>query len=254
MLSPPAGADDPGLVNKSSFADLCHVSPARVSQWIADKKLFGEALVGEGRHARVRVTVACAQLKRTLDLSQRLGDNGISTKLDGVADLLPQPALPPNSPFSSPDTIEDQFKREKLESVTRANRRAAREEAESIGRLTDSSLAQQQMGRVAAQLITVFEGAIPEIAAACAAAFNISHRDVVHVLRGEFRKTRANAARALQRNFENVPSLISIELGDEDGHEAAVAPLGPLADQAAPGESVANADSDPDCQSRAVGS
>ena len=43
------------IVTQSAFASLCGVSNARVSQWLADGKLDGEAIIGHGHRARIRV-------------------------------------------------------------------------------------------------------------------------------------------------------------------------------------------------------
>jgi hypothetical protein len=61
------------IATKSQFAALVGVTAARVSQWIAAGQISGDALVGEGRHARIRVEVARDQLRRNLNLGQRLG-------------------------------------------------------------------------------------------------------------------------------------------------------------------------------------
>src|SRR6202044_1433319 len=53
---------------------ICGVSAARVSQWLSDGKLTGEAIVGHGLRARIRVDVARAQLKRRLDVNQRASE------------------------------------------------------------------------------------------------------------------------------------------------------------------------------------
>lgn len=217
MLGTNATANDPDLVAKTRFAELANVSAPRVSQWIADGKISGEALVGEGRHARIRVSVACQQLKRNLDISQRFG-NGITTKLDHppadheIAGAV-SPAVLPNSPALEP--IEEQLKREKLEQLQRANRRSAREEAEKNGRLTDADLARQQMGRVAAQVVTIYDGATTEIANAIASTFNLPPRDVVHLLRTEFRKVRGSAAKALRRGVHDVPLITEMDVGEQ---------------------------------------
>ena len=44
---------EPEIVSKSEFARLSNVSAARVSQWISEKKIYGEAIVGEGRDAKI---------------------------------------------------------------------------------------------------------------------------------------------------------------------------------------------------------
>ena len=55
------------IVSKSAFADIVGVSRVRVSQYLAEGKIHGDALVGTGHKARIRVAVAMEQLKRNLD-------------------------------------------------------------------------------------------------------------------------------------------------------------------------------------------
>jgi phage terminase Nu1 subunit (DNA packaging protein) len=62
------------IVSKSEFARIAGVSSARVSQWLRDGVVTKEALVGEGRHARVRVEIAKSLLRDRLDPDRsRLG-------------------------------------------------------------------------------------------------------------------------------------------------------------------------------------
>lgn len=67
-------------MGKAEFAAFIGVSPARVSQYIADAKLSGEALPWISGFQRIRVAVAMAQLRERLDPSQMLG-NGKNTRL-----------------------------------------------------------------------------------------------------------------------------------------------------------------------------
>jgi hypothetical protein len=53
-------------MSKAEFAALVCVSPARVSQWLRDGTIGQEAVVGSGRHARVRVDLALAMLSARL--------------------------------------------------------------------------------------------------------------------------------------------------------------------------------------------
>lgn len=61
---------DGTIVSKSKFANLRGVSPARVSQWIAAGRIRPEALVGEGRSARIHVETAVANLQRRDHLAE----------------------------------------------------------------------------------------------------------------------------------------------------------------------------------------
>lgn len=85
-----ASAKDP--LSKSEFAFRRGVTPARVSQWISEGKISGDAIVGSGRHARIDEEVACRQLDAALDLVQRTG-NGRFTSLALALPLDPDAAI-----------------------------------------------------------------------------------------------------------------------------------------------------------------
>lgn len=62
-MNSPAG----DIVSKSEFASRLGVTKSAVSMWLKNGKLTGEALVGEGRSAQVRVDVALRQLRERVD-------------------------------------------------------------------------------------------------------------------------------------------------------------------------------------------
>ena len=111
------------VVSKSAFAQIVGVSAARVSKWLADGKISGDALVGRGHRARIRVAVAQAQLKRNLDPVQFLGANG-RAQLNGVVD---------------DDTIETSIKVARLQQLELSNAKAAAEAAARSGRYSRST-------------------------------------------------------------------------------------------------------------------
>lgn len=211
------------VVSKGRFAELRNVSPGRVSQWISEGKLKPSALVGEGRNAKINVAVATSQLRETLDIGQRTG-NGINTSLD----LQPPPAAPAsdvanetrNPPPSSPppsDAIADQIKQEKLAGLQRENRRRAEEEAARSGKYIEAAEAVRQMGAIAAQMMSMVEGSLTELATAISAKFEIPQRDVLHLMRGEFRKVRSSGAKVFRDKAMEMPAIIEAELADVDG-------------------------------------
>lgn len=201
-----ASAADP--VGKSVFAGLINVTPGRVSQYIAEGKIFGEAIVGEGRHAKICVEVAKAQLRRKLDIDQRHG-NGLSTRLEPGLPLASP--IAPSPQLSPADPVEEKIKQERLEALQRQNRKAAEEEAARAGRYAPAEQIAQQFGRIAQDMLTGFEGALSDFATAISAQFNIPHRDVLHLLRSEFRKTRQRASDSLQAGAAALPSFIEGE-------------------------------------------
>jgi hypothetical protein len=69
------------VVTKSDFALLTKVTRSRVSQWIKEKKIGPEAIVGTGRGAKINARIAVEQLSLRLDIDQRYGLNGLKTTL-----------------------------------------------------------------------------------------------------------------------------------------------------------------------------
>lgn len=203
----------PELLSKGAFAKLINVSPGRVSQYISEGKLSGPALEGQGRSAKIRVAEAQAQLKQKLDIGQLMG-NGLDTRLDGDAQA-PQttPAAPalPGDPDNVP-TIEDQLKQEKLLQAKIASRKAFEDENARRGRFTETELVQAEMVRLASKLLQTFEGALPDLANAVAAQSKVPSRDVLHVLRKEFRNVRKRAAKVAAEEAEDQPETIATEI------------------------------------------
>lgn len=233
-MSVAAAMVDPDVISKGEFARRRNVTPGRVSQWLSEGKIFGAAIVGEGRTAMIRESVACQQLKVKLDPMQMTG-NGLSTKLDvappapvaSLGDVLPFPApspppggVPPAPPSSPPvDSIEEKIKRQRLEQLERQNREGARQEAVSAGLLTNADEAKKQVGRAVSQLVSTFEGALGEFATAISAEFKLPQRDVLHLLRTKFREVRASAAGAIRNQVETMPQLVDHELAGDDADQ-----------------------------------
>jgi hypothetical protein len=225
-------------ISKSEFARRRNVVPGRVTQWISAKKIDGAALVGEGRSAQIVESVAIEQLRQRLDITQRFG-NGLDTRLPPAAaasnqaieapprDLLepaapvtPQPTARPPERELTVDPVDEKIKRERLEQIQRANRRAAIEEAAETGRLVGAEGVAKQMGRLASQMVTVFEGSLTQFANAIAAKFSLPQRDVLHLLRTEMRGVRESAAASARNAIETVPDIAPFEIDDQLADDA----------------------------------
>jgi hypothetical protein len=205
------------IETKSEFARRTNVSPGRVTQWIDAGKIGKDALVGEGRAARINVRVALAQLNRSLDIDQR-GGNGLLTNLAIPPAPVQSVGADGNDSPSAPavDTTADRIQRERLEQLQRSNRAARREEALATGTLCLSEDISRAFGRLAAAMVAGVEGGLSEIATAFAARFRIPQRDALHLLRGEYRKVRATMAETMRRQAAELPTTVTFELSDED--------------------------------------
>lgn len=70
------------LVSKAQFARECNVGKSRVTAYLKTKLIDGDAVVGSGRHARIDLEKARAQLRDRLSIDHRFGLQGLSTRLD----------------------------------------------------------------------------------------------------------------------------------------------------------------------------
>jgi hypothetical protein len=219
------------VVSKGAFAGMINVSAGRISQYISEGKLSGDALVGQGRFAKINVAVAREQLRRHLDVGQMLG-NGIDTRLtsaatssaqqsapEGLPLPLPFGAVPgpqgqPSQPFV-PETVEDQIKLERLRQAQMKTRREAAEEEAEKGRFIETAEAITEKGRIAANMIQTFEGGLTDFAAAIAAEFEVPQRDVLHLLRIKFRDIRDRAHKQALKAMNNAPKTVETGLETE---------------------------------------
>jgi hypothetical protein len=198
------------IVTKSAFASLTRVAPSRVSQWIAGGKIYGDALVGQGHRARIRMSVALEQLKRSLDVSQRISANA-KAQLELPAEGNKSAGFPP-----AEQTIDDKLKRERLEQLELANERAREERAARAGIYLNAEDARRQMGRAAGSLLTAFDGALGEFATAIAAQSNLTSRDALHLLRTTWRSIRERTSDQELRMAATLPALVADGADNEE--------------------------------------
>jgi hypothetical protein len=185
------------VVTKTKFAEISGVSGAMVSMWIKRRKIYGDAIVGEGRAARIVVDIARQQLRKTLDLSQRLGANG-KVKFD-------------DDPETA-DTLEDEIKRARLAQLELSNEHARAVREAQAGRYVRSDDIQREMGKIAGRTLAVVEGALGEFATAIAAKSNLPARDALHILRTAFRGIRERTSNTEAGISQALPALIDDEV------------------------------------------
>jgi hypothetical protein len=188
----------PDLVTKTKFAEISGVSGAMVSLWIKRRKIYGDAIVGEGRNARIVVNIARQQLKKTLDLSQRLGANG-KVKFD-------------DDPEKIGDTVEDEIKRARLAQLELSNEHARALREVQAGRYVRSDDVHRAMGKIAGRTLAAVEGALGEFATAIAAKSNLPARDALHILRTTFRVLRERTANTEAGIAKALPALVDDEV------------------------------------------
>jgi hypothetical protein len=208
---------------KTEFAARCNVTPGRVSQWIAAGKIKRASLSGEGRSAKIVINAALADLKRTLDVTQLVGLNGLGTKLNhgAPASEAPSPLAPEPPPSAEPprpiDDTAEQIAKERLALARIQTRRAEREEALADGRYMYREDAEAQIARTASMVLTTVEGGFNTMADALAAEFGIPRRDVLHTLTKSFRTVREAATRAFADKAAAIAKAeAEVQGGDEE--------------------------------------
>lgn len=230
-----------GIVSKGDFARLAGVSAARVSQYISQGQIGPEAMVGEGRAARIRVDVAMRHLRDRLDVGQRLA-NGLGTRIEVPAgqgelpsaaakvDSPPVIASAATAPLSREPSVEDQLKAEKLWRAQADRRRIEREERAGRGLYTRTEDAGKAMKKLAGDLLAGFEGGLDGMARAIAARFELPQRDVLHLMRTEFRGVRARLAAAQQAGAAGLAETIEDPVDEVDASDAESAAATPFGD------------------------
>lgn len=223
------------ILSKGEAARELNVSPGRVSQYIAERKIYGPAIVGEGRSAKINVTLAREQLRSSLDIGQRLG-NGIATDLSDrdveveYEDPSDEPGLSGEAAGQDAaprvreirrvvDPTEEAIKLARLRSIEFGNREKAEAELARRGTYLRTDEVAAAMSKIAGSMLNVFEGGLADLATAVSAQFKVPQRDALHLLRSEFVKLRAKAAEAARRAGNEMPALkaddVAIE-GEED--------------------------------------
>ena len=203
------------IMTKGAFAAHIGVSAGRISQYIAEGKIYGEALEGDGRSAKIRPAIARQQLQKTLEPSQRFGVNGVA-----VLKSAAQPALqlaqsdgasapPPRLTFT--DDVADQLAAERLRQQQITTARLEREEALEVGRYMRTDDARRQTVRAVSEAFKVMEQGIPEMAKAIAAQFGVPMHDATHALLKAFREVRAKKAAAFRSSADELPEHIEDE-------------------------------------------
>ena len=209
------------IVSKGEFARRRNVTAARVSQWLSEGKIFGAAIVGEGRLAQIDEVIACQQLGERLDTDQRHA-NGLGTNLTPAAvgeqppfaqapaaPTAPVATLPPDNPLAR------QLLEHKVIRAERENREAARDEAVANGQLVDAADARRAVAKEIGQLMLRFDGTLSELADDLASEFKLPARDVLHKLKASWRRIRQAAAIEARERAEPMPDSVGHELVEE---------------------------------------
>ncbi|MEQ8827706.1 MAG: hypothetical protein RIC82_08015, partial [Parvibaculum sp.] len=216
------------LMSKSAFATSIGVSAPRVSQYIAERKIYGDALVGEGRGALIDPEIARQQLRKAIDITV---GNGKHARLDPPVDSTSETA-PTRTPSSTAtDKVATAIQHERLRELQTRNRRAAEAEYQRRGLLTPTAEANASIHRACARTQAIAEGAIVQIALSLASTFQLPTREVRHAALGAWKAAMETASAAERKAASALPETIPWSPPDSDAQ----------GDQAVEPEDTANA-------------
>lgn len=212
---------DGEVVSKGAFAEMMGVSAPRVSQWLREGKIGRDALVGEGRAARVNVALARRQLAERLDPSQAWGINGLAARGSAArrTEAAGQERTPPRPATPTPDA---EIAAEKLKQARLLTSRMEREDGLAAGRYVLAAEHRRTLGEQLGALMQAVEGALPDLAAELSAELDRPSRDVTHALRKAFRSVRQKACEAARMRAVALPEIVEAG-GDGTGDAAAAA-------------------------------
>lgn len=234
------------VMTQAEFARDRGVTRQCVYQWKKTKILRDDAFVEVKGRTRINVAVAVEQLRKNRNLGQSLG-NGIGTRTDvpepeaaalqksdggGVSPGLPldpgqeaRESIDQVAPPAGPEapSVEDLLKRARLDQQLAANRREAIRGAVEARQLVAADEERARLARIAAMMMQIFEGAMPEMATAVAADHGVPQRDVLHTLKQTFGKVRETAARKMasardgSQEVESASVRLDTDAGASDG-------------------------------------
>jgi len=199
------------FVKKSEFARQRGVSRAALTAWSARGLLV---LSDDGR---VDVTASNARLDERPEIYRggqcSVPSTEVATKAAGArktssARETPAAATRVPSKGSSPDWSTAEATRHKEIAVAQLKELEVKRQD---GRFMRTDAARQQMGQIAARMVTLFESSLTEFANAVAAQPKSAQRDTLRVLRETWRGIRIRQAKALSAEAEALPPLVEDE-------------------------------------------
>lgn len=211
-------------MTKGAFAAHIGVSAGRISQYIAEGKIYGDALDGAGRAAKIRPAIAQSQLQKTLEPAQRFGANGQASLNTPVrqpaldltgrtrASVAPPPAFADEPDLLLKDDVADKLAAERLRQQQIKTAQLEREEALELGRYMLTDDARRQTVKAVTEAFKVMELGIPTMAKVIAAEFGAPMHDVMHTLLKSFRETRAKTA----KDFAAVAATLPEHVEDDE--------------------------------------
>ena len=201
------------IVTKSEAAAILGVSRPCFSQYLAEGKVDGPALIGSGHRARIDVDIAREQLRKRLEPIRFIGGQGKAKVIGNATTAIPC-ANDDDDPINR-RCIEDDIKAERLAQLALGNQKLREEAAVRSGKFVLAEDVQQEIGRTASRILTLVESSLADFANAIMRDGAASQRDVLRTLRAAWREARIRAAKTNREAASALPELV-----ESGGHDA----------------------------------
>jgi hypothetical protein len=215
------------VVDKSRFAEMIGRSAGRISQLIAEGKISGAALIGEGRSAKICVSEALRQLNLTLHPGQQLGQGRPIPTMATAPQ--PQAAAPQQQfPLRAPPTeAEDAQQRYNMARAEKAEHEAAEMRAKAAvrsGHWVEASAAAAAFARQLREFLAAVDAALPRMAEQLAADLGIEAKAATVILRQYWREFRTTSSAEARTAAAARPAALPEQHPDPDAEEDGAAP------------------------------
>lgn len=186
------------VLSKSQFAERVGRDPAQVTRWIQGGKLSGDAIVGEGRSARINLAAALRQLNIALDLGQQLAQAkpilpGQQSLDVGTVQARALAALPTGD-RDAVELLREEQLRLNSEKLRQQIERGAREDAVAAGQLVDIGAVKRALARQLQPLRALFDKMPVAIAKPISEQFGLPYNEVLIAVRAVLRRERQQFA------------------------------------------------------------
>jgi hypothetical protein len=196
------------LVTKSELARRIGVSAGRVSQYLTEGKIYGDAIVGEGRAAMIDYGLARSQLGLALDPVQ----------MTAQMRSLPEGESPELPMASSAPVVSDEQRRHQSIKVQQAEltlQRQIREDKESRGVYMRTDAARREFAKSIVDLVDGMDQLIGVLIEKIATELKLEKQQVAVILRREWREWRERQATQARESVATSEEFLADE--DETG-------------------------------------
>lgn len=189
------------LVTKSELARRLNVTPGRVSQYLAEGKIYGDAIVGEGRAAMIDYGLARSQLGLALDPVQMTAQ--MRTLPEGDA-----PAAPATQQGAAQSNELSRHQEIKVQQAELVLRRQLRDDLADRGIYMRTDEARREWGKALSEIVDAIDQWMGALTDRLSTELKVERQQVSVILRRELRAWRESQASLAQERASDEEEFV----------------------------------------------